>query len=330
MTLSYPARCGPNLLSIIVPCLDEEEVIRETHQRLDTVLGEGSELDLELIYVDDGSRDSTLEILRDLQRDDSRVRVIALSRNFGQQVAITAGLQSAAGDVVAVMDADLQDPPEVILEMLECWRQGTDVAYGLRVTRDGETKFKRWTAHGFYRFLNSFTNSSIPPDAGEFRVMDRVVVDTIVAMPERDRFVRGMVAWAGFRQEAVAYQRPVRSAGETKYRLGKMLDLAISGILSFSLAPLRLATFMGFLTSGLAMSGIFYVLVVRFLTDAWVPGWAMLLITILFLGGLQMVIIGVIGEYVGRIYMEVKRRPLYLVKERLGFTSGRSMEGPKN
>ena len=307
------------LLSVVVPCFDEEAVVRETHRRLVATLETVPDLDFELVYVDDGSRDATLDLLRELQNADARVRVIALSRNFGHQIAVTAGLKCADGDAVAVIDADLQDPPEVIPEMLERWRAGADAAYGLRTERDGETRFKRWTASAFYRLLNRLADTSVPLDAGDFRLMDRAVVDAFLAMPERDRFVRAMVAWTGFRQEPVPYRRAVRAAGETKYPFGKMLRLAIDGILSFSLAPLRLATWLGLLASGLACAGIVYVLVVRIFTDLSVSGWASLLVAVLFLGGVQLICLGILGAYLGRIYGEVKRRPLYLVKERLGF-----------
>ena len=307
------------LLSVVVPCFDEEAVIGETHRRLVATLQSVPELDFELVYVDDGSRDTTLNLLRDLQHADARVRVLALSRNFGHQTAVTAGLQCAVGDAAVLIDADLQDPPEVIPEMLERWRRGADVAYGLRTERDGETRFKRWTSSAFYRVLNRIADISIPLDTGDFRLMDRKVVDAVLAMPERDRFVRGMMSWTGFRQEPVPYRRAARAAGETKYPFGKLLRLAIDGIVSFSLAPLRLVTWLGFLASGLALAGIVYVLVLRLFTAVWVSGWASLLVAVLFLGGVQLLCLGILGAYLGRIYGEVRRRPLYLVKERLGF-----------
>ncbi len=318
----FPRPNGGNLrafLSVVVPCFDEEAVIGETHRRLVATLEAVSDLDFELVYVDDGSRDATLNLLRELPHADARVRVLALSRNFGHEIAITAGMKCAAGDAVVLIDADLQDPPEVIPEMLERWRRGADVAYGLRTDRDGETRFKRWTAGAFYRLLDRLADISIPLDTGGFRLMDRKVVDAFLAMPERDRFARAMVAWTGFRQEPVPYRRAARTAGETKYPFGKMLRLAIDGIVSFSLAPLRLATWLGFLASGLALAGIVYVLVLRLLTAAWVSGWASLLVAVLFLGGVQLICLGILGAYLGRIYGEVKRRPLYLVKEGLGF-----------
>jgi dolichol-phosphate mannosyltransferase len=313
-------RLEPALISVVVPCFDEAPVIRETHARLVATLERLVEARFEILYVDDGSRDGTLSTLRAMQQSDERVRVISLSRNFGQQIAVTAGLEHAAGDAVALIDADLQDPPEVILEMVERWRAGVDVAYGVRTEREGETLLKLWTAKVFCRTLNRLSDVDIPLDAGDFRLMDRRVVDALLAMPERDRFVRGLVAWVGFRQEPVHYSRAVRFAGRTKYPLRKMLRFASDGILSFSLVPLRFAVYMGFAASALALAGIFYALLLRLFTDTWVTGWTLLFIAVLFLGGVQLVFLGVIGEYLGRVYGEVKRRPLYLVKERLGFS----------
>ena len=310
-----------SLLSVVVPCFNEEEVLPKTHPRLIEVLETLPVHAFELIYVDDGSRDATLDILRGTQRADARVRVVILSRNFGQQMALTAGLQNAAGDAIVVMDADLQDPPEVIHEMVDRWRQGVDVAYGARTERRGDSLSKQGAASVFYRFLNRLADINIPLNTGEFRLMDRAVVDAVVAMPERDRLTRGMVAWTGFRQEPVFFDRPTRAAGETKWPLRNMVSLATDGILSFSLAPLRLATGLGLLAVGLALSGILYAMVILFLTETWISGWVTLFIAILFLGGVQLVLLGVLGEYVGRIYGEVKRRPLYFVKELLGFTS---------
>ena len=319
---------GPVLLSVVVPCFNEEAILRETHRRLVATLEAVPDLDFELVYIDDGSHDATLNVLRELQHADARVRVLALSRNFGQQMAVTAGLQCAAGDAVVVIDADLQDPPEVIPEMLDRWRKGADVAYGVRTKRDGETRFKRWTASAFYRLLARLTDISIPLDTGDFRLMDRAVVNAFLAMPERDRFVRGMVAWLGFRQEPVPYRRAARVAGETGWPLRNMLRLATDGLVSFSLLPLRLATWLGLLAAGLALSGIVYALVLRLCTAVWVSGWTSLLIAVLFLGGVQLLMLGLLGEYVGRIYGEVKHRPLYLVEERLGFppTSRRAVQ----
>lgn len=301
-------------MSVVVPCYNEEAVLETTHDRLCEVL-EKEEIDFELIYVDDGSQDATLDMLHDLHERDERIQVISLSRNYGHQVAITAGTDYARGDAVVVIDADLQDPPEVIPRMIEKWREGVDVVYGKRKQREGEGAFKLWTAKIFYRFINWISRVDIPLDTGDFRLMDRRVVEAFLEMPERDRFVRGMVSWLGFEQEPVEYERAPRHAGETKYPLSEMVEFATDGILSFSTAPLKIATWTGFLASGLSVMGITYALVLRLFTSIWVPGWTALFISILFLGGLQLISLGIIGEYVGRIYGETKRRPLYLVQE---------------
>lgn len=315
-----------SLLSVVVPCFNEELVIQETHRQLVAALEGRTGMALEIIYVNDGSSDKTLELLRGIQLADVRVKVLALSRNFGHQIAVSAGLDAARGDVVALIDADLQDPPEVILEMLERWRDGVDVAYGVRSDRDGESAFKLWSAKAFYRTINRLSDTEIPLDTGDFRLMDRKAVDAVLQMPERDRFVRGMVAWVGFRQEPVPYKRAARLAGETKYPLKKMLRLATDGIFSFSIKPLQLAVYMGFTVSGIALLGILYALILRLFTEAWVTGWTLLFIAVLFMGGVQLICLGIIGEYIGRIYGEVKRRPLYLVKERLGADATQSAQ----
>lgn len=307
------------LLSIIVPCKNEEAVLRQTQNRLMAVL-QPLVPAFEIIYVDDGSTDSTFEVLRQIQSADSRVRIVQFSRNFGHQIAITAGLEHASGDAVVLIDADLQDPPEVIPMMVEQWRKGFDVVYGLRTEREGETLFKLWTAKAFYRILNRLSGVPIAVDTGDFRLMDRKVVNALLDMPEQDRFLRGMVSWLGFRQVAVPYRRAARQLGETKYPLLKMLRLAMDGIASFSVVPLKMATWLGFSASGIALALILYAIGVHLFTNTWVTGWTSLFIAILFVGGAQLVCLGVIGEYVGRIYGEAKRRPLYLVQELVGFT----------
>ena len=307
------------LLSIVVPCFNEAEVLWETHGRLVRTLRQLDGLDFEIIYVDDGSRDATPDMLREIQALDPRARTLRFSRNFGHQTAVTAGLEHASGDAVVLIDADLQDPPELIAEMVARWREGYHVAYGVRTDREGETRFKLATAKAFYRLLNRLSETEIPLDTGDFRLMDRTVVDALRAMPERDRFVRGMVAWAGFRQIAVPYRRAARFAGESKYPFLKMLRFALDGLTSFSRAPLRLATWMGFLVCGVALAAITYALFLRLFTNNWVTGWTALFIAVLFIGGAQLLSLGVIGEYIGRIYGETKRRPLYLVEEARGF-----------
>jgi glycosyltransferase involved in cell wall biosynthesis len=308
-----------SLLSVVVPCYNEQEVLWETHRRLMRVLDEIPATEYEIIFVDDGSRDATPDILRQMHTLHGHVRVVAFSRNFGHQTAVTAGIEHARGDAVVLIDADLQDPPEVIPEMVARWRDGYQVVYGRRTDRPGETAFKLATAKAFYRLLNRMSDTAIPLDTGDFRLIDRCVVDALQSMPERDRFVRGMVAWVGFRQVDVGYARAPRLAGESKYPLVKMLRFAIDGLVSFSVMPLRAATWTGFAVSAFALVGIVYAFAARIFSNNWVTGWTTLVIAILLLGGVQLLALGVIGEYVGRIYGETKRRPLYLVRERKGF-----------
>jgi glycosyltransferase involved in cell wall biosynthesis len=308
------------LISVVVPCFNEEAVIQATYRRLDEVLSLLPDIEFEFVFVDDGSRDRTAALLRGLQVSDSRVRAVLFSRNFGHQMAVTAGIEHSSGDAVVLIDADLQDPPEVIEQMIALWRRGSDVVYGTRATRDGESALKLWTAKKFYRGINKISDTQIPLDTGDFRLMDRKVVNAFLAMPERDRFVRGMVAWLGFRQESLPYKRAARFAGETKYPWRKMVRFALDGVLSFSLTPLRLAIWIGFITAGVAVIGVVYALLVRLFTNQWVPGWTLLFIACLAVGGVQLVCLGAVGEYVGRIYGEVKRRPLYVIRERLGFS----------
>ena len=308
------------LLSVVIPCYNEEEVIGETIKRLKSFCSDLVNLDVELIFVDDGSRDETRELLKKYVAEDVRIKLIGFARNFGHQIAVTAGIDAACGDAVVLIDADLQDPPEVIHEMIAKWQEGYDVVYGTRTEREGESAFKIATARAFYRLLNRLSDVPIPLDTGDFRLMSRPVVDTLRAMPERDRFVRGMVSWVGFKQIALPYKRFVRFAGESKYPLRKMLRFAIDGILSFSAKPLQLSISLGMLCAFLAMSGIVYVLWLRLFTHIWVEGWTALMIAVLFLGGVQLISVGILGEYIGRIYNEIKNRPLYVVQEYLGFT----------
>jgi polyisoprenyl-phosphate glycosyltransferase len=306
------------VLSVVVPCFNEEKVLCETNRRLVPVL-QGISPNFEIVYVDDGSTDSTADLLREMQLQDHRIRAIRFSRNFGHQVAITAGLEHARGDAVVIIDADLQDPPEVIQEFFQKWLDGHDVVYGVRVERKGETAFKRGTAKLFYRFISRLSETAIPLDTGDFRLMDRRVVDALLAMPERDRFVRGMVGWLGFSQIAVPYRRAARFAGDTKFSLFKMMRFATDGIVSFSILPLRMATWIGFAASGIALVEIAVALFDKLFTHGLVRGWTSTVIAIWFVGGVQLICMGIIGEYVGRIYGESKRRPLYVVRERMGF-----------
>jgi dolichol-phosphate mannosyltransferase len=311
------------LVSVVVPCYDEQAVLEEAHAALSAALGALAGADAEIVYVDDGSRDRTGEILRGVQSRDARVRVLSLSRNFGHQIAVSAGLENAAGDCVVVIDADLQDPPEVIGEMFALWRDGYQVVYGVRADREGETAFKKWTARLFYRLINRLSHVEMPLDAGDFRLMDRRAVDVLLSMPERDRYLRGMVSWIGFRQAAVLYRRAPRRAGQSKYPLAKMIRFAADGLLSFSVTPLRLAIWMGFTAITLAFAGILWAVLEWLFTNNLVRGWASIFTAVLFLGGVQLITLGIIGEYIGRIYTEVKRRPLYVVAERLGFQNRR-------
>ncbi|SNS23737.1 dolichol-phosphate mannosyltransferase [Noviherbaspirillum humi] len=309
----------PRLLSMVIPCYNEEEVIHETMRRLGDFCAQLTDLDIELIFVDDGSRDRTRSILKEYANRDARIRVIGFARNFGHQIAVTAGIDAAHGDAIVLIDADLQDPPEVVHQMIEKWREGYDVVYGTRTERPGESRFKLSTARAFYRLLNRLSNVPIPLDTGDFRLMSRNVADALRSMPERDRFVRGMVSWVGFRQIALPYKRAERFAGTSKYPLRKMIRFATDGILSFSTKPLQLAVGLGMAAASLALAGIVYALFLRIFTSIWVEGWTALMIAVLFLGGVQLICVGILGEYIGRIYNEVKNRPLYVVDEYLGF-----------
>ena len=271
----------------------------------------------ELIYVNDGSTDRTEEILRLIHRSFPQVGVVMLSRNFGHQAAVTAGLTAAKGECVVVIDSDLQDPPEVIWQMVERWREGYEVVYGVRETRAGESGFKLWTAQVFYRLINKLSDIEIPLDTGDFRLLDRRAVDAMLAMPERHRFLRGMSSWIGFRQFGLKYARDARFAGTTKYPFRKMINLALDGIFSFSTMPLRFVTALGLITAAMAGAGILYSLVVRIFTPHWVPGWATLILAVLLTGGIEMFCFGILGEYIGRIYTEIKQRPLFVVREML-------------
>jgi dolichol-phosphate mannosyltransferase len=307
------------LLSIIIPCYNEEAVIDETLKRLLAFRDTLKDLRVELIFVDDGSKDQTRTKLLQWQQQHNDIRILGFARNFGHQIAVTAGIDVASGDAVVLIDSDLQDPPEVVREMVDLWRAGYQVIYGTRVDRPGESAFKLFTARWFYRTLNQLSDVPIPLDTGDFRLMDRCVVDVLKSMPERDRFVRGLVSWVGFKQVALPYRREKRFAGESKYPLRKMIRFATDGILSFSTKPLQLAITFGMCTSFIALLGIINTLAVRLTTSHWVAGWAEIMTAVLFLGGVQLICVGILGEYIGRIYNEVKRRPLYVVQDKIGF-----------
>lgn len=305
--------------SIVVPVFNEQAVLPVLLRRLDTLM---DQLDgaAETIFVDDGSSDCSSIILQAKAKDDQRYRYLGLSRNFGHQVAITAGMDAASGEAVIVMDADLQDPPEVVGLMINRWKEGYQVVYGRRMARDGESTFKRWTASVFYKLLGRLSSVDIPRDAGDFRLVDRKVVEAFRAMPEQDRFVRGMFAWLGFKQTEVAFNRLPRLAGETKYPVWKMLRLAVNGVIGFSDAPLRLAIWGGFAVSGFAVLYGAYILIDWLTGDPnLVVGWASTVVIVSLLSGINMIMTGIIGLYIGRIHAEVKRRPLYVLSEKIGF-----------
>lgn len=318
MTEFRSDRTGPLLLSVVVPCFNEEAVVEELSKRLAAALAVVADLDYEVLYVDDGSRDGTLEVLRGLQRADDRVRVLSLSRNFGQQAAITAGMERAEGDALVVLDADLQYPPEVIADFVDRWRDGADVVTAIRERRHGEMAPKRFTSWLFYRLLNGLSDVDIPLDANEFALIDRKVLAAILAMPERRRLLRGMLAWAGFRRASVGFEAAPRYAGRTKYTLSAMIRLALDGIYSFSLLPLRIATWLGVASVGLGFLGIVDALTTRVLVDG-SSGTVAVLLALLFMGGTQLFAVGILGGYLGRVHEEAKGRPLYLVQEEAGF-----------
>ena len=304
---------GLHLLSVIAPLYNEEQTVRELHRRVAAALGE---LPFELILIDDGSRDGTRALLHEIASADPRVRVIRLSRNFGHQAALTAGLDHARGDATVMLDADLQDPPELIPEMVERWRDGADVVYAVREERAGETRTKLATARWFYRLFARISKVDLEQNSGDFRLLDRRALDALLSMRERSRFLRGMTVWVGFNQTSVAYQRDPRFAGDTKFTLRKMMRFSLDAISSFSNLPLQMATLFGFVFSAIAFLAIPVAIGFR-IAGEFVPGVATILLVVLLLGGIQLITVGIIGEYLGRVYDEVKRRPLYLVSEQL-------------
>lgn len=316
-------------ISIVLPVFNEVQTLPVLHARLAGVMRRLGE-SYELVFVNDGSRDGSLELLKRLAAEDANSKVISLSRNFGHQMAITCGLDRAHGAAVIVMDADLQDPPELIPMLIEKWREGYDVVYAIREQRQGESLFKRATAALFYRLIRKLSRIEIPADTGDFRLLSRRAVEALRTTTERNRFVRGLVGWIGYRQTGVRFVREERAAGETKYPFRKMLKFAIDGITSFSFVPLQMATYCGFLISGVSFLYIVYAVLQKLLTDRPVTGWTSLIVAMLFLGGVQLITLGVIGEYVGRIYEEVKQRPLYLVDEMIGFDSESSVLSQKS
>lgn len=301
-------------IAIVAPCYNEEKNLPEFVARITAVCG-GLGCDYEIVLVNDGSRDHTLPVALQLARADPHLRVVNFLRNFGHQAAVTAGLDLAAGDAVVLIDSDLQDPPEVIVEMFARWRDGVDVAYGQRRSREGESAFKLLTANLFYRVLSWSTDRAIPRDTGDFRLMDRKVVDVLRQMRERHRFIRGMVSWVGGRQEAVLYDRKARFAGATSYPFRKMLSFAIDAVTSFSVLPLRLLTYSALVVLAVTFIMALVVFVVKLVNPGYfIPGYASIMLTIMFFGGINLLSFGIIGEYLGRMYESVKGRPLYVVE----------------
>jgi dolichol-phosphate mannosyltransferase len=319
---------------VIVPVYFEEEVLAEFYARTKAVLaGLADQYDHELLFVNDGSTDRSLSLLQGLAAADSRVGILDLSRNFGHQLAVTAGLDYAAGDAVVIIDADLQDPPEVIVEMLAKWQEGYKVVYGVRAKRDGESRFKLWTAALFYRLLQRLSDTKIPLDTGDFRLIDRQVADVVRHMHERTRYMRGLISWVGFRQFGLPYRRDRRFAGQTHYTVVHMIKLAMDGLTNFSEKPLFLAGYVGLLVTGLSLLLIAWLVIDKLLhPETLVTGWTSMLVAILFLGGVQLLSLGLLGQYIGRIFRETKGRPLYIVGQVFGppRSPGGSESGPQH
>src|SRR5438105_2251783 len=305
------------MISVVAPVHNEAATLGELHRRLTDALGPLGEY--EILFVDDGSTDASWERMLALAGVDRNLRLLRLSRNFGHQPALTAGLEAARGEAVVLMDSDLQDPPELIPALVAEWRNGYDVVYALRVGREGETRFKRWTASVFYRLLRRMTRVEIPANAGDFRLLSRRAVDALGRMPERARFLRGMTSWVGFRQTGVAYRRDARFAGETKFPTRRMIRFALDAITSFSTTPIKVVTCIGALLVVFCVGVLIWAIYVKYFTDKAIQGWTSVLIVLLLLGGMQLVALGVIGQYVARIFEEAKQRPLYLVQETAGF-----------
>lgn len=309
------------IYSVIIPVYNEEEVITESYNRISAVMLSMTDSNraYELIFVNDGSRDRTARIIADIIKSDATVRLINFTRNFGHMSAITAGMKYATGDAVIIIDADLQDPPEVLPDMAKLWKQGYDVVYGKRKERRGETIFKKFSARCFYRFINSMVPIELPVDTGEFRLMDRKVCDAVNNLEEKQRYIRGLVSWVGFNQISYEYIRVERFAGSTKYPLKKMISFAMDAITAFSYKPLKLATTIGFLISLFSFVYMVVILWQRLFTDTTITGWASTMGLILFTQGIVLMILGLMGEYIGRIFEEIKKRPAYIVHEVLGY-----------
>jgi dolichol-phosphate mannosyltransferase len=314
--------------TVIIPVYNEELVITECHKQLQAVMDTTGE-SYELLFVNDGSKDKSVSILKELMKKDPHVKLIDFTRNFGHQIAISAGMDFAAGKAVIVIDADLQDPPKVILEMIKKWKEGYDVVYGKRAKREGETVFKKLTAALFYRFLKRMTNVAIPVDVGDFRLIDQKVCEAMRRIHERNRFIRGLISWLGFKQTDVEYVREKRFAGKTKYPLSKMIRFALDAITGFSYKPLKLATFFGSLASLAGFVYLCYVIYQALFTKETIHGWASSVSLILIFNGIVLLILGIIGEYIGRIYDESKNRPLYVINDFYGFEANQKTPGPE-
>jgi polyisoprenyl-phosphate glycosyltransferase len=301
-------------ISVIVPAYNEQEVLQEFHNRLSAVLN-SLDLDAEVIYINDGSKDKTIDVLYELKASDPRIGIINLSRNFGKEIAMSAGLDKAAGDAVVVIDADLQDPPELIPELVSKWRNGYDVVYARRTIREGETALKKLTSYSFYRIMRRFSQVDIPEDTGDFRILSRRALDALKELREQHRFMKGLFSWIGYNQTHILYKRDPRYAGQTKWNYWKLWNFALEGITSFTIAPLKVASYTGLLVALISFFAAIFVVFKTLIYGDPVHGYPSLMVVILFFGGVQLISLGVIGEYLGRTYDEVKRRPLYLVKE---------------
>ena len=308
-------------VSLVIPMYYEEEVANECYEKVSEVLkGIGDKYDYEIIFVNDGSKDKTLEILEEISKKDEKAKIISFSRNFGHQAAVTAGLREVTGDAIVIIDADLQDPPELIPKMLELWEQGNEVIYGKRKTRKGESAFKLLTAKMFYKTLNVLSDVEIPKDTGDFRLVDRKVVDVINSLPEHNKFLRGLFSWVGFKQKAYEYERQERFAGKTKYPLKKMLKLASDGIISFSNKPIKLVGALGIISIVISIIILIYALISYiFQLNNLSAGWTSIMVAVTFFAGVQLLSLWVISEYIGRIYDEAKGRPQYIVDKKINF-----------
>lgn len=307
------------LISIITPCYNEEEVINETIRRLNNSVKNIDKYKFEFIFINDGSTDRTEQILKKNSLTDKKIKIISFSRNFGHQAALAAGLENCKGDAAIIIDADLQDPPELIKDMIIKWNKGFKVVYGKRIERKNETIFKKLTAKYFYRILNFLAEVDIPLDTGDFRLIDKSIIEILKTMPENKKFYRGLIAWCGFKQTAIEYSRDKRFAGKTKYPLFKMIQFSVDGILSLSIKPLKIITFIGFFIAFVSFFGIANIIYNKIVYGTLITGWASLLVTILFIGGIQLISIGILGEYLGRSYSEIQKRPKYIISKKVGF-----------